>query len=498
MTSFTHPVERGDPIAAFPTLTMLPLDQIHPSPFNARKTFDGIDELAASIKEQGLLENLVVRPIFVADQVDHYELIAGERRLRALQQLKETSAPVRVIQADDARAMAAQIVENLQRADIPPLEEAEAFKRLQGTDPKKWTAAEIGRAIGKTDRFVSQRLSLVTRLEPAGRKLLEKGELTVEQARVIASAPKHIQTEVLKTHWIVGASAERLREHILAQLVPIERAAFDLKDYSGGYHEDGKKRFFTDTAQFDRLQRAQALAVVKELRTAWPKAEVVNENDLHDWAWADTGKSLQYPEHKGDVATGKFKVAREKCAAIVWIDRTARLRKAEGVAPRRLVQPRSTFSSSGPTETKAEKEVRHAFNAAVRAAARSKPTIALALLLTNFIDGVTRCSYDHNAVNKAHAEILPQELQAFTGKYLECAEKQKLFKAVCGLAPAKVTEMVAAYTGMSLNWEMGHGKKPKPFAAAVAAELGVKPGMPEKTKAKAKPKAAAKKKGGKK
>lgn len=177
--------------------TMLPLTAIHQSlRINPRKTFDQdyIDELADSIATKGLLENLIVR---ASREEGRYEIVGGERRFRAITQLAnkgawDADAPniaVKIVEADDAEARAIALVENLQRVEISPLEEAGAFAELQALDAAHWTTTEIARAIGKDNdsgrRYVLQRLSLVYKLNKEGRDLLEAGTITFEKARFL-------------------------------------------------------------------------------------------------------------------------------------------------------------------------------------------------------------------------------------------------------------------------------------------------------------------------
>lgn len=98
--------------AAQDRIEQIALANIHPSPTNPRKTFEGIEELAASIAEQGLLQPIVVRPMRKDGQ---FEILAGARRYRALKHLKRETAPCKVMVAEDGQARALQIVENLQQ-----------------------------------------------------------------------------------------------------------------------------------------------------------------------------------------------------------------------------------------------------------------------------------------------------------------------------------------------------------------------------------------------
>ncbi len=497
----TAPGGKGGGRADLPasTVELVALDKIHASPFNPRKDFakEGLAELADSIRERGLQQNLTLRPH--PKKAGHYELMGGERRWRALQTLKAEGAMCKITTATDAEALATQIVENLQRADLKPLEEAASYVALQKMDPKKWTAAAIGRSIGKSDRFVAQRMALVTRLDPGFRKMVEKGELSVDKARVLAAAPAHVQKEIAEEYEIDGMSADDLRQHILEELVPAETAAFDLAKYKGGWHDEGKKRYFTDVEQFNKLQAAARDELLAMLRKEWPGAKIIEALNVYDWRWADTGGYVGNDENKGNAA-GKFKVAREKCTAIVWLDRAAKLRSAAGVAlsgafPNTSVSTsRPGASSGGPAgEPAHKKRYRIAYNDAVRASVAANTDLGLRILLTRFIDGTTRATYDHGALKKAHEAILPKDLVPKANAYQE-REKLTIWNGVAKLKPGQVVEALAKYTALSLDWNyQSYGPKgPSALTLEVARVAKTKLPKPGDFKPKAKAKAAPK------
>src|ERR1700732_2019253 len=110
----------------------IPIELLRPNPRNPRRNFgeDGLGELAASIKEKGIIQPLLARP--VPGVADAYEIIAGERRWRAAQRAGLHEVPVISIDADDRQALELAIIENVQRADLDPLEEAAGYERLGG------------------------------------------------------------------------------------------------------------------------------------------------------------------------------------------------------------------------------------------------------------------------------------------------------------------------------------------------------------------------------
>lgn len=184
--------------------TLLAFESIIASPLNPRKTFDQaeLDELAESIAVNGLLQNLVVR-----DAPDgRFQIVAGERRFRAISQLHadgrwDHPIPCLVKTGDDATHLALALLENLHRQDVAPLEEADAFAQLQAIDPVKYTAQAIAERIGRTPRYVYQRLAMANNLCADAKALLAAGMLNVEGARLLGAEPLDIQEKVIGEQW---------------------------------------------------------------------------------------------------------------------------------------------------------------------------------------------------------------------------------------------------------------------------------------------------------
>lgn len=169
------------------TVTQIPLEQLHESPFNPRKTYTGLDELAASIRTEGVLQPIVVRPRFTNplrdDVIDGYEVVFGHRRLRAAELAGLAAIPCIVRSMSHLEARRAQLTENIQRADVHPIEEAEAFAEL--IDQHGVTAEQLAEQIGKSVSHVYARLTL-RRLLPEVRERVLKGEVGAEVALLIA------------------------------------------------------------------------------------------------------------------------------------------------------------------------------------------------------------------------------------------------------------------------------------------------------------------------
>ena len=152
---------------------------IKASPFQPRRHFDQqqIEELAASIRERGLIQPLVVRKV---DGM--YELIAGERRLRAITSLGQTTVKVVVHEATDQEVAELALIENLQRADLTPLEEAEQYRLLQEKFGMKQET--IAQHVGKSRAVVANMVRLLD-LAPEVRDMLNQQQITVGHAKVL-------------------------------------------------------------------------------------------------------------------------------------------------------------------------------------------------------------------------------------------------------------------------------------------------------------------------
>ena len=164
-------------------LAMLPIAQIEPHPEQPRKHFDeaALGELAASIAARGVIQPVIVRPLGAG----RYQLVAGERRWRAAQraQLHEIPAIVRTLSEREVMALA--LIENLQREDLNPIEEARAYQRL--SEHESMTQAEIARMVDKSRSHVANLQRLLSLPEPVI-LLVEQGQLSMGHARALIGA----------------------------------------------------------------------------------------------------------------------------------------------------------------------------------------------------------------------------------------------------------------------------------------------------------------------
>ncbi len=184
----------GEPTAAPPVqppassdgdIRTVPIAALEPSPFQPRRSVrqESLEELIASIRERGVLQPLLVRPHPTLP--DRYQIVAGERRWRAAQAVPLHEVPVLVRRLDDCDAAAAALVENLQRTDLDPIEEAEGLRRLIETHGI--TQDEAGRMIGKSRAHVANTLRLLNLPKPVQVHLRE-GRLTAGHARALLAA----------------------------------------------------------------------------------------------------------------------------------------------------------------------------------------------------------------------------------------------------------------------------------------------------------------------
>jgi ParB family transcriptional regulator, chromosome partitioning protein len=162
------------------------IDLIRANPKNPRRIFkeEELDELSASIRQHGMIQPVVVRP--AADRPGGYDLIAGERRWRAAQKAGVHEIPVVIHEVSDKEAMEIAIIENVQRQDLNPLEEAYGYEQL--ISEFEYTQNDLASIIGKSRSHVANTLRLLKLPEPV-KKYLQDGALTAGHARALVTAP---------------------------------------------------------------------------------------------------------------------------------------------------------------------------------------------------------------------------------------------------------------------------------------------------------------------
>ncbi len=214
-----QPLPVGEPQRAISPDRTVPIEFIARSPRNPRRHFDEneLQDLAASIRQHGIVQPVVVRTV----NQNRFEIIAGERRWRAAQLAGFTEVPVIVRDVDDRTALELAIVENVQRSDLNPLEEALGYEQLIAEHG--YTQNDLGEIIGKSRSHVANSLRLLKLPDPV-RDMLSEGSLSAGHARALVSTSD--PTTLAKTIVSKGLSvrdAERMAQNdIRSQLDPMQ------------------------------------------------------------------------------------------------------------------------------------------------------------------------------------------------------------------------------------------------------------------------------------
>ena len=193
-------------------LREIPIDLIRPGKFQPRQDMraQALEELAQSIHQQGVMQPVVVREIGQG----RFELIAGERRWRACQLSGLKAIPALVKSASDRDVVSMSLIENIQREDLNPIEQAAALQRLQ--EEFGYTQQEVAKEVGKSRESVANLLRLLA-LEPEVREMLEKGELEMGHARALLGAPgpdqPKLARQVARKQLSVRQTEDLVRRH---------------------------------------------------------------------------------------------------------------------------------------------------------------------------------------------------------------------------------------------------------------------------------------------
>jgi ParB family chromosome partitioning protein len=193
-----------------------PIENLRPNPRNPRKLFTDaeLDELAASIRERGVIQPIVVRAL--PGERDTFEIIAGERRWRAAQRAGLHDVPIAVVEATDAQSLEFAIIENVQRADLNPLEEAAGYVALM--EQCNHTQEEVSQIVGKSRPHIANTVRLLKLSEPV-KQLVRQGKLSAGHARLLVGLPnaEALAQEVVAKGWSVRQLEEGLRRDGAAQ-----------------------------------------------------------------------------------------------------------------------------------------------------------------------------------------------------------------------------------------------------------------------------------------
>ena len=199
-----------------------PIENLQPNPRNPRRLFtdDELDELAASIRERGIIQPIVVRAI----KGDNFEIIAGERRWRAAQRAGLHDVPIAVVEANDAQSLEYAIIENVQRADLNPIEEATGYLALM--DDFNRTQEEVAQIVGKSRPHIANTIRLLKLSEPV-KQLVRTGKISAGHARLLVGQPNAelIVHEIIDKGWSVRDLEADMRKDVAAQLRDMRREA---------------------------------------------------------------------------------------------------------------------------------------------------------------------------------------------------------------------------------------------------------------------------------
>ncbi|SHI26589.1 ParB/RepB/Spo0J family partition protein [Leeuwenhoekiella palythoae] len=199
----------------------LPLGKIKTDPEQPRKTFkkDALQQLSESIEEHGVLQPITVRQLN-----GHYVIVMGERRYRASKLVGKKTIPCIVRTYENNDVLEVQIIENLQRQDLEPTEEAEAIAYLS----EKYAPTEIAKRLGRTDNFIRQRLKLAGLIE-GFKHFVRNGEMTISLGVGVALFAPEEQQMMLET---MGKdfNAHQINRMIKDQTYDLEKASFDVTD----------------------------------------------------------------------------------------------------------------------------------------------------------------------------------------------------------------------------------------------------------------------------
>lgn len=201
----------------------IPVAAIVPNQYQPRKVFDQteIQELAQTISEHGLLQPIVVREF----RPGEYEIIAGERRFRAVKLLQWEKIPAIVEKMTDAESASLALIENLQRAQLSPVEEAQAYKQLM--EFNHLTQAALAKGMGKSQSFVANKLRLLKLIKPVQNAILD-GRITERHGRALLSLNEDQQRtllmEIVNQHWNVRQTEDAVAQ-LLGKPTSAEKAA---------------------------------------------------------------------------------------------------------------------------------------------------------------------------------------------------------------------------------------------------------------------------------
>jgi ParB family chromosome partitioning protein len=197
-----------------------PIENLKANPRNPRRAFSDaeLDELATSIRERGIIQPIVVRQV----ENDGYEIIAGERRWRAAQRAGLHDVPIAIVDATDAQSLEFAIIENVQRTDLNPIEEASGYVALM--EQCNHTQDEVAQIVGKSRPYIANTVRLLKLSEPV-KQLVRQGKLSAGHARLLVGQPnaEEIAHEIIDKGWSVRQVEQEMREDGARQAADVRR-----------------------------------------------------------------------------------------------------------------------------------------------------------------------------------------------------------------------------------------------------------------------------------
>ena len=249
----------------------LPISQVQPGLNQPRKRFDEetLADLADSIRVHGVIQPLTVRRL----SSGYYQIIAGERRWRAAKLAGLSEVPAVVIEADDKKVMELGLIENLQREDLNPIEEANGYLVLMRD--YGLTQEEVSKRVGKSRPAVANAIRLLDLPDPV-RQLLEEGRLTAGHARAILSAPSGSFQRILEQRVVEEDLSVRQTEALARRMA--KSAAEDGKETK----EEDPYRIYRDAAAKDLSDRfGRRVSIVQGAKKGKIELEYYDDNDLN-------------------------------------------------------------------------------------------------------------------------------------------------------------------------------------------------------------------------
>lgn len=212
-----------------------PIENLRPNPRNPRRMFTDteLDELSDSIRERGIIQPIVVRAL----QGDNFEIIAGERRWRAAQRAGLHDVPVAIIEANDAQSLEFAIIENVQRTDLNPIEEASGYLALM--DDFNRTQDEVAQIVGKSRPHVANTIRLLKLSEPV-KQLVRLGKISAGHARLLLGQP----------------NAEQIAQEIIDKGLSVRQLEADMRKEGAGQARDAARETKGSSAAKDPDTRA--------------------------------------------------------------------------------------------------------------------------------------------------------------------------------------------------------------------------------------------------